>query len=53
MKALVIHAARLKERGEHIDRMLRGIGMDYEFIREGDADALTDDLLDRFLADGP
>jgi hypothetical protein len=29
MKALVIHAAKLKERGKHIDRMLRGIGMDY------------------------
>jgi len=53
MKALVIHAAKLTERGDHIDRMLHAIGMDYEFISEGDADALTDELLDRFLADGP
>ena len=53
MKALVIHAAKLKERGENIDRMLRGIGMDYEFIREADADELTDELLDKYLADGP
>ena len=51
MKALVIHAAKLTERGDHIDRMLHAIGMDYEFISEGDADALTDELLDRFLAD--
>lgn len=53
MKALVIHAAKLKERGENIDRMLRGIGMDYEFISEGDADQLTDELIDKYLADGP
>lgn len=53
MKALVIHAAKLKERGEHIDKMLRGIGMEYEFIKEGDADELTDELIDRFLMDGP
>ena len=53
MKALVIHAAKLKERGENIDRMLRSIGMDYEFIREGDADDLTDELLDKYLKDGP
>ena len=33
--------------------MLHEIGLDYEFIREGDADELTDELLDRFLADGP
>ena len=53
MIVLVIHAARLRERGEHIDRMLSDMGMEYEFILEGDADALTDELLDRYLADGP
>ena len=53
MKVLVIHAAKLKERGENIDRMLRAIGMDYEFISEGDADELTDELIDKYLADGP
>ena len=49
MKAFVIHAATLKERGEHMDRMLRSIGMDYEFISEGDADQLTNELLDKYL----
>ena len=53
MKTLVIHAAKLRERGEHIDRMLRSMGMDYEFVSEADADALTDALVDRYLADGP
>lgn len=52
-KALVIHAAKLKERGENIDRMMKAIGMDYEFISEGDADQLTEELLDRYLKDGP
>ena len=52
-KALVIHAAKLKERGENIDSMMKSIGMDYEFISEGDADKLTDELLDRYLKDGP
>lgn len=51
-KALVINAAKLKERGENIDRMMKTIGMDYEFISEGDADKLTDDMLDRYLKDG-
>lgn len=35
MKVFVIHPERLKERGEHIDRMMRRIGMDYEFVNEG------------------
>lgn len=52
MKILVIHAAKLKARGEHIDRMLRSIGMEYEFIIEGDADKLTKEMLDKYLADG-
>lgn len=52
MKILVIHAASLKERGEHMDRMLRGMGMDYEFIREGDLDALDVQLMGRFFKDG-
>lgn len=53
MKVLVIHAAKLKERGENIDKMLKSMGLDYEFIREGDADQLTDEMLDKYLADGP
>ena len=35
MKTLVIHPDRLKERGEHVDRMLRHIGLDYEIVNEG------------------
>lgn len=52
-KILVIHAASLKERGEHIDKMLKGMGLDYEFIKDADCDMLTDELLDRYVADGP
>ena len=32
----MIHAAKLKERGEHVDNMLRSMGIDYEFICEGE-----------------
>jgi glycosyl transferase family 25 len=53
IKTLIIHAEKLKERGEYIDNMMKAIGMDYEFISEGDADKLTDELLDRYLKDGP
>ena len=52
MKIFVVHAASLKERGEHMDRMLRSMGMDYEFIREGDLDALDAQLMGRFFKDG-
>ena len=52
MKTLVIHAAALRERGEHMDRMLRGLGMDYEFIKEGDLDHLDAQLMGRFFKDG-
>ena len=52
MKVLVIHAAKLKERGEHVDRMLRGIGMDYEFIREADLEDLNRELLCKYFAQG-
>lgn len=51
-KALVVHATKLKERGEHVDNMLRSMGIDYEFICEGDVDGLTEELLDRFFVDG-
>ena len=52
MKALVIHAAKLKKRGEHMDRMLRGIGMEYEFIREADLDDLSKELLCKYFTQG-
>ena len=52
MKAFVIHPQRLKERGEHIDRMLRNIGMDYEFVNEGDDDTQIEVYLDQYMRDG-
>ena len=52
MKTLVVHAASLKERGEHIDKMLRRMGIDYEFIAEGDLGQLDARLLSRFFKDG-
>lgn len=52
MKAFVIHPERLKERGEHIDRMLRGIGMDYEFVNEGHDPAQIQAYIDHYLRDG-
>ncbi len=52
MKVLVIHAAKLKERGEHIDRMLKGIGMDYEFVKEADLDVLSREMLCHYFVRG-
>lgn len=53
VKTMVVHAAKLKERAEHIDRMLSEIGMEYEFVHEGDVETLTDEMLDKYLDDGP
>ena len=39
MKTLVIHPTRLKERGEHLDRMLRNIGLEYDIVNEGSDEA--------------
>ncbi len=52
MKTFVVHHARLKERGEHIDRMMRSLGLDYEFVNEGDDEQHIQHLLDRFMKDG-
>jgi glycosyl transferase family 25 len=52
IKAFVIHPDRLKERGEHIDQMLHGIGMDYEFINEGHDEHQVKAYIDRYLRDG-
>ena len=52
MKTLVIHAAKLKERGEHINKMLRSIGIDYEFIKEADLDQLNEETLCRYFVKG-
>ena len=52
MKTLVIHPDRLKERGEHIDRMLRHIGLDYEFVNEGNDMAQVAVYLEKYLQNG-
>ena len=52
MKALVIHAAKLKERGEHVDCMLREKGIDYEFISDADLEDLDKDLLCKYFSRG-
>lgn len=52
MRVLVIHAAKLKERGEFVDRMLRGIGMDYEFISAADLEDLSKDMLCMYFSHG-
>ena len=52
MKTLVIHPDRLKERGEHVDRMLRHIGLDYEFVNEGNDMAQVAVYLEKYLQNG-
>lgn len=52
MKILVIHAAKLVERAEHIERMLSSFGMDYEFIREADLEKLSKELLCHYFQRG-
>ena len=52
MKALVIHAAKLKERGEHMDRMLHNMGIDYEFVKEADLDQLDEGTLCKYFIKG-
>ena len=52
MKTFVIHPDRLKERGEHIDRMMHSLGLDYEFVNEGHDEQHIQDLLDRYMKDG-
>ena len=52
MKTFVIHPDRLKERGEHIDRMMKGLGMEYEFVNEGHSDEKIQAYLDLYMTDG-
>ncbi len=52
MKTLVIHPDRLKERGEHVDRMLRHIGLDYEIVNEGNDEAQVASYLGKYLRNG-
>lgn len=52
IKTLVIHPDHLKERGEHIDCMLRGMGLDYEFVNEGHDDKQIDSYIHQYLRNG-
>lgn len=52
MKTLVIHPPRLKERGEHIDNMLRKTGLSYEFVNEGNDEAQVKAYLEKYLQNG-
>ena len=52
MKVFVIHADRLKERGEYMDHMLKRFGIDYEFINEGRSEEKTQAYIDQYLKDG-
>ena len=52
MKTLVIHPTRLKERGEHLDRMLRNIGLEYDIVNEGSDEAKIKAYLEKYLRNG-
>ena len=52
MKTLVIHPTHLKERGEHLDRMLRDIGLEYDIVNEGDDDMRVKEYLEKYLKNG-
>lgn len=52
MEVFVIHAEKLKERGHHIDSMLRSIGMDYCFINEGKNEELIQTYLNSWMKNG-
>lgn len=42
----------MKERGQHIDCMLRGIGLDYEFVNEGKSAEKIQEYFEKYLRDG-
>ncbi|MCR5643182.1 MAG: glycosyltransferase family 25 protein [Prevotella sp.] len=52
MKIFVIHPDKLKARGEHVDRMMKRLGMDYEFVNEGHSDKQIQAYLDQYMKDG-
>lgn len=52
MRTFVVHPDKLKERGEHIDRMLKRLGMDYEFVNEGHDDKQIQAYIDQYMKDG-
>ncbi len=52
MKTFVIHPDKLKQRGIHMEQMLNGLGLRFEFVNEGHDDAQTEAYLKSFLRDG-
>lgn len=52
MKTFVIHPTRLTERGEHIDNMLHHIGLEYEYVNEGDDEVQIRKYLEAYLQNG-
>ncbi len=50
MRTFVIHPDRLKKRGEHIDRMLKRLGM--EFVNEDHDEETIQAYLNRYMKDG-
>ena len=52
MKTYVIHPDRLIERGEHMKRMLKQEGMDFEFVNEGNDDVHIQAYISRWMKNG-
>lgn len=52
IKTLVIHATHLTERNRRIRQQLDRLGIDYDFILEGDKKDLTEDILDTYFTKG-
>lgn len=52
MKTFVIHPDWLKERGEHIDRMMKKLGLDYEFINVGEVEEDIQAGIEKYMMDG-
>lgn len=50
-KVLVIHARRFIDRKKYMDHMLQSHPYPFEYIWEGDADALSRDVLDMYFTD--
>ena len=51
MKLFVIHAKKFQDRKKHIDRMLGALGLEAEYMSEGDVEELTSDVLNRYFND--
>lgn len=52
MRVFVIHPKHLKERELHINRMLHRIGLDYEFMNEGESEEKVQEYFEKYLKDG-